>query len=288
MMQRSHSQVRYYRPQSVLREPKNFVRHAIHDFFASFNIAWAIFYRDFSAKYRQTFAGYFSAIVPVLVTTISFAFLEKTNVINFNDTQIDYISFVFINTIFWELFLESCTGPTREIQNNISSIIRLNFPRESIFFANILNVMWNFGLKIFVALIFSFALKVQFTANLFYLIPLLFGFVIWGSLIGLLVLPISILYSDFKLVVDIGLRFLFFLTPITYQIDYASMGHSWIPKINILTYFFTAFKEIVFLGQTPAHLSILIAFSLTGSAFIFIGWILYRISLPILIERMPS
>ncbi len=288
MTQSLVSEAKVYLPQSVLREPNVFFRSALKDLGLSFHIAWAIFYRDFSAKYRQTFTGYLSAIVPVLITTISFVFLQKSNIINFSEANIDYGSFIFINTIFWELFSESCLGPTREIQNNVSSIIRLNFPRESIFLASFLNVMSNFIVKILIALVFSYFLQIKLSWNLVLLIPMLIGLLTFGFLIGLLVLPLSILYSDFKLVVDVILRLAFFLTPITYQIDYAKLGHSWIPKFNILGYYFTNIKEIIFLGQFPPNLNLICLFSLLSFSFLFFGWILYRISIPILIERMPS
>lgn len=288
MAQCNRCEIKRYGPQSVLRNPKSFIDLAFKDLSASFTIAWAMFYRDFSAKYRQTFTGYLSALVPVLVTTISFVFLQKSNIINFSEANIDYGSFVFINTIFWELFSESCLGPTREVQNNISSIIRLNFPREAMFMASFLNVMSNFMVKIAVAIVFAFVLDIHITWNLIFLFPILLGLLSIGFLIGLFVLPFSVLYSDFKLVVDVILRLVFFLTPITYQIDYQSMGFYWIPKINILGYYFTSLKEIIFLGQTPVHLNLICIFTGISIFSLLFGWIFYRISIPILIERMPS
>lgn len=288
MTRGTHGNLKIYLPHSVLRNPKIFMSIAFQDLSSSLSIAWAIFYRDFSAKYRQTFTGYLSALVPVFLTTVSFIFLKKSNVINFSESSIDYGSFVFINTIFWELFSESCQGPTREIQNNISSIIRLNFPRESLFLASFLNVIANFAVKISVAIIFAFMLDIHITWNLFYILPILFGMISLGYLIGLIVLPLSILYSDFKIVVDVILRLVFFLTPITYQINYASMGHQWIPKINILGYYFNSLKEIIFLGYPPTNLNFIYFFALISMSLLLFGWVFYRISIPILIERMPS
>lgn len=288
MMHSSHREVKIYTPLSVLREPRSFARQAIKDLISSFSIALAIFYRDFSAKYRQTFAGYFNALIPVLITTISFVFLEKSNVVNFSEKTISYGSFVFINSIFWELFSESCGGPTREVQNNVSSIIRLNFPRESIFLASFFNVLASLTIKLFITLFFLYFLEIKVTWNLLCLIPYVVGLISWGLLIGLLVLPVSILYSDFRAVIDVTLRLLFFLTPITYQIDYESLGHKWVTKYNFLGYYFTGIKEVVFYGQIPSDFYFILQLTLASTVSLIFGWILYRISLPILIERMPS
>lgn len=278
--------MRVYTPYSALRTPKTFISHAVSDLMSSSSIARAIFVRDFSARYRQTFSGYISAFVPVIVTTLSFLFLRKANIVNFTSNEIDYGTFVFINTIFWELFSDSCLGPTREVQNNISSIIRLNFPRESLFLASVFNVFSNFAVKLVVVLALSFVLKINYSFALFSLIPVLLGLAGLGFCIGLLILPLSILYSDFKLVVDIGLRLLFFLSPIAYIDEYATPDNQ--GRVNILVYFFNSIKEIVFYGHVPTELFFIALIAAGSLLLLLIGWVVYRISVPILIERMPS
>lgn len=222
------------------------------------------------------------------MTTASFVLLKKMNVINSPDRGIDYVSFVFLNTIFWELFSESITGPTKELQTNISAIIRLNFPRESIFIASILNVLSSFVIKIAVAaLIFPF-LDIQISWNLLALLPVTLGILSWGILIGLLVLPITVLYSDFRNVIEAFLRLLFFLTPIAYELGSEEGIVAKIKSINFLENYFLAIKQALFLGSTPENMWFILWFSSLSIFLLAFGWVFYRVSLPILVERLPS
>lgn len=281
-------QLRSYNPDSVLREPIEFLRQINQDLSTSLYIGISIFQRDFSARYRQTLTGYLGALFPVFMTTASFVLLKKMNVINSPDRGIDYVSFVFLNTIFWELFSESITGPTKELQTNISAIIRLNFPRESIFIASILNVLSSFVIKIAVAaLIFPF-LDIQISWNLLALLPVTLGILSWGILIGLLVLPITVLYSDFRNVIEAFLRLLFFLTPIAYELGSEEGIVAKIKSINFLENYFLAIKQALFLGSTPENMWFILWFSSLSIFLLAFGWVFYRVSLPILVERLPS
>jgi lipopolysaccharide transport system permease protein len=281
-------QLRSYYPHSVLREPAVFFRHILSDLSTSFYIGFSIFQRDFSARYRQTLTGYLGALFPVIMTTASFVLLQKMKVINTPERGIDYVSFVFINTIFWELFSESILGPTKELQTNISAIIRLNFPRESIFLASILNILSSFAIKILVAvLIFPF-LDIHVGWNMLVLIPIVFGLLCWGILFGLFVLPVTVLYSDFRNVIDAFLRLLFFLTPIAYEISSDEGIVARIKSVNFLNSYFSALKHALFYGTAPDNIGFIIGFSLMGFILLTFGWVFYRVSLPILVERMPS
>ena len=53
-------------------------------------LTWRLFLRDFSARYRQSVLGYVWAILPALVTTATFTWLNRTHVLPIAGTTLPY------------------------------------------------------------------------------------------------------------------------------------------------------------------------------------------------------
>src|SRR5262249_8984844 len=105
-------------------------------------LTWRLYLRDFSARYRQSLLGYIWALIPALVTTATFTWLNRANVLPIKGTHLPYPVFVLLGMTTWQLFANGLTGATQSLVNAGTLITKINFPRETL-------VLAAFGQSIF-------------------------------------------------------------------------------------------------------------------------------------------
>ena len=73
----------------------------LFDLVHSWDLAWRLFLRNISAKYRQTFLSYFWAVAPPLLTSAIWIFLNSQKILNFIEIGVPYPLYVLVGTIIW-------------------------------------------------------------------------------------------------------------------------------------------------------------------------------------------
>ena len=107
MPQKNSVQPVVYTPDSHMRTPFRLVRETWRDLKNSGSLAWRLFLRDISAKYRQSVLGIFWAFVPPILVGLFFIVLQSRKIVNFSETDIPYPVFALVGTTLWQLFTES-------------------------------------------------------------------------------------------------------------------------------------------------------------------------------------
>jgi len=285
-MMKAQKQITVYTPESELKHPKKLIKDMLRDLFLSGGLAWRLMIRDISAQYRQTFLGYLWAILPPLATSLTFIILNHTKIFEIKNIRIPYPVFVMTGTIFWQLFVDALNAPLRMVSMNRSMLSKINFPKEALILSGIAQVMFSF----FIKLILLFATIIVFRTPISWMvvfIPLtLIGFIALGTLIGVFLVPIGVLYQDVQQGIAILISLFMFFTPVIYlPPDKGIMAV--IFRLNPLTPLMMSTRELMFSGDMgflgESILVIVVAIFLS-----ILGWIVYRISLPILIERMEA
>ena len=112
-----------------------------------------------------------------------------------------------------------------------------------------------------------------------------FGLLAVGTVAGMLA-PIGLLYKDIEQVLTVIVMPLMFLTPVVYPAPPAGVVGT-ITRLNPLTPMFRCLREFLFGGVGPyvAELGVVCAVTLVLASG---GWLVYRLSLPILIERLEA
>ncbi len=275
-----------YTPESQLRHPRQLFRNMWMDLKNSRGLAWRLTVRDISAQYRQTALGYFWAVFPPLVTSLTFILLNSSKIIDVRDIEIPYPAFVFFGTVFWQLFVDALNAPLKVVTNAKMMLAKINFPKEALILSGIGQILFSFGIKlIMLALVLLFfKIPIKWTV-LFVPIPIL-GLVALGTMLGVLLVPIGVLYKDIQSSLLIATSALIFFTPVVYPPPEAGML-STVMKFNPVTPMIMTTRQVAYQG-IPHNL---VPFCLTFFAtlvLIFIGWIMYRIAMPILVERMSA
>lgn len=278
--------VRIYTPESALRDPQQLVREMGRDLWASRELAWRLVVRDISARYRQSVLGYVWAFLPPLLTSFTFVLLNRSGILASGDTAIPYPAFVLIGTLLWQSFADAVNSPMKSVSGARAMLSKINFPREAILLSGLLEVSFNFLIRmtLLVPVFWYYHLVPPATVPL--AIAGVIALICLGFMIGILLTPVGLLYSDVGQSLGLALSFWMLVTPVVYTIP--STGPlAVLAKINPVSPLIVTTREWLTTG---------VATQLTGAVWIFLaslvllfcGWMLFRLAIPILVERMGN
>jgi lipopolysaccharide transport system permease protein len=278
--------ITHHSPESKIRHPLALMKEMFRDLGASRELAWRLVIRDISAQYRQTALGYFWAVFPPLVTSLVLILLRSSAVMDVNGIDIPYPAYVMMGTVFFQLFVDALNAPLKIITESKAIFTKINLPGESFILSGMGQVLFSFGIKIILLIVVFIYFKVHvcWTAVLLP-IPLL-GLLLLGTMLGILLIPAGLLYKDIQSALLIVTQGLVFLTPVAYP---PSVGGTLgkILNLNPVTPLLMGAKDLVTNGIPGNLIPFFIVFGFTV-LFLFIGWIIYRLSLPIIIERIGA
>lgn len=275
---------RVYSPGSSLRRPKVFLMDAWHDLMSSRELAWRLTIRDFSALYRQSFAGYVWAFLPPLVAAFTFILLRRGGAVRTEGLEMPYVAFALIGTLLWQIFVDALNNPLKFMETSKQMLIKVNFPRESLPLAAVQMTLIGLGIRMLILIPVFLWFRFPVTLSLL-LFPIgLMLLVLLGTGFGLLLAPLSALYKDVRQAITMLTTFWMFLTPVVFpQIRGGFIGD--IIRYNPVTPVLSTTRD--WLTGTPSSSvsGFIIVAALTFSGLLF-GWLMFRLFLPRVIERM--
>jgi lipopolysaccharide transport system permease protein len=281
--------VTVYIPESGLRTPGRLITGMLKGMFChqARDLAWRIFVKNISAMYRQSVLGYLWVLIPPTLTSLIWIFLNKSKVVNVAETAVPYAVFAFVGNIVWQSFQLSLITAIQTVQKEKGTLTKINFCRESLLVAGFGTCLLNtvIPLVLLVPVFMYFKIPVSQTMLL---APVgVFMTLMAGYTVGVLLTPIGLLFTDIARGIPIISRFWFFITPVVYPVPRIGLGS--ILKYNPVTPFITVTRDWL-TGQTPdpAILSAFWWLSVAVFVALFIGLIVYRLAMPIIIERMSS
>lgn len=275
-----------YTSESAIASPGRMFRDMFHDLRMSRELSWRLAVRDISAQYRQTILGFLWALLLPLANTTVWVVLNVSGILTVGATELPYPVFVLIGTMLWAIFMEAVTAPLQGASAARAMLTKINFPREAIVISGIYQVLFNAAIKLAILLVVLavFAIAPDWT-----IVFVPFGvasLILAGTAIGLLLTPIGLLYTDIGKGLPILLQFLMYLTPVVYPLQEEGMLRTLL-LLNPLT----PLIETTRTWLTGGTLEWLPYFLITNclAIFLLLGvWIIYRLAMPILIERMGS
>jgi lipopolysaccharide transport system permease protein len=273
-----------YTPDSGLADPKRLFREMAAELRDSRELALTLFKRDMKAQFRQSILGYAWLFFPPIATTLVWFFLNSSGVVQVADTGIPYPAFVMIGTLLWQAFLESLTKPISALNGAKSMLIKLNFPRIAPVLAGIGQTSLTAAIRLvlLIPIFFYVGILPSWTIVFF---PLAYvALVILGTAIGSFLTPIGLLYTDVGRAISLLGQFAMYATPVVYPI--ATGGFLGIVnKFNPITYLIEIGRATLVGGPWDA---LPMALAITAAAFLLllVGWTIFHITVPRIIERM--
>lgn len=217
---------------------------------------------------------------------VGFTLASKANLVNIGPTDVPYPLFVILGTCLWQLFVESMNGPVTAFTSSKGMISRVRFPRDAIFLAKIGEILIDFAAKILI-LVVVFTWYGVSPGPLIWFAPIgILSVLVFGTAIGLILTPLSVLFQDAVKTVTLSTGYLFFITPIAYPAPTEGMIAALV-KWNPLTALIVTLRESIisdeFTMMTP-----FITVSTISVITVVLAWVVVYVSIPHLVERMSS
>ncbi|BAY08399.1 ABC transporter permease [Calothrix sp. NIES-2098] len=275
-----------YRPESRIRHPLQLFREMGRDLLASRELAWRLLIRDISAQYRQSLLGIFWAFIPPVITAAGFTLAKSNGIVNIGNTELPYAAYVMFSMSLWQTFIEALNGPVQAVTAAKAMLARINFPHEALIVAKLGEVFFNFGIKLILIVGLFIWFKIPVTLSVILAPVALIHLILLGTFIGLLLSPMGALYQDVTKGLTLITGFWLFLTPVVYPVPSNGVFGS-IVKLNPVTPLLVTTRELATTGVISDPQGFWIA-SLIAILGLLLAWIIYRLAMPFVIERISS
>ena len=275
-----------YTTESQLLHPAALLRRMGRDLLASRELAWRLFVRNTSARYRQTALGYLWAVLPPLAATALFVLLRRSGVFSTGDIGVPYVPFLVTGLVLWQTFVDALYAPLRIVAQSKVMLVKINFPREALILAGIAEVLFNFLVRaaLLAAVLAWYRIAPPASALL---APLgVLALIAVGTAIGVLLVPAAMLVQDVEQGLAIVISLWLFATPVLYPPP-TTYPASLVMMVNPVSAALDTTRAWLLTG-TPLYLATTGWIAALTVLVLFAGWVLYRLALPIVIERIGA
>ena len=280
------SQVVIYSPASALRSPRSMVRQMVSDLADSRELAWRLAVRDIQAQYRGSFLGYAWAFILPLTNTLAWVLLNASGIVKVSPTGMPYPVYVLTGTMLWQMFVEGLQSPLQQVGAAKPMLTKLKFPRESIILSGMLKWWFNAAIKlvILIPLLLFFGSVLDWHLLL---VPIaILAIMLAGMSLGLLLSPIGILYSDIARSIPVVAQFAMFITPVVFAMPKEGIMAQ-LFELNFMTPLILTGRAWL-TGSSSPDMGYFLCVLAASLVLLLVSWVLYRLAMPILIERMSS
>ncbi|MEP2171029.1 ABC transporter permease [Polaribacter sp.] len=262
------------------------LKASLKDMYHSRFLARQLAERDIKAQYRQSYLGIVWAFIMPLATAMVWIVLNNSGTVKLSDTGIPYPVYAFSGTLIWSIIVAAINSPMQSTNAAKGILTKINFPKEALLLSGIYKLLFDSSIKIILLVLFVFIYGVGFHWSLLLFPVAILGAVLFGTTLGLFVTPLGLLYKDIGKIISFGLQFLMYITPVVYAIPKTGVMHHLMTWNPITPLVLTARDLVV--GFSPVHVNYFIGVLLLCIPLLFLGLIIYRISIPIIVERLSA
>ena len=275
-----------YSPESQMVNLPGLVHSIFADLLGCRFLAWRLFVRNLSAQYRQTALGYIWLFLPPIAITLTWVFLNSHNVLNAGATELPYPVFVLTGTLLWQGFVDALQAPGQQFQAAKSMLTKIHFPHEALLLAAIGGVLFNFLVRLLLLAITLLCYQIPLSTNMLFAPIGIFALLSLGFMVGVVLLPLALLYGDIQRLVMLITPVWFFLTPVVYPAP-TQWPASLLSQLNPASSLLVTTRQWL-TGTEVTHLPAFVVITTLTVILFFFGWLIYRLAMPHLIERIGS
>ncbi|WP_223033939.1 ABC transporter permease [Hanstruepera marina] len=262
------------------------LKASLKDLLGSRFLARQLAERDIKAQYRQSYLGILWAFVTPIATAAVWIFLNSSGTVRLSDTGVPYPVYAFSGTLIWSIIVASINSPMQSTNAAKGILTKINFPKEALLLSGVYKLLFDSSIKILLLVLFVFIFGVGFHWSLLLMPVAVLGAVLFGSTLGLFLTPIGLLYKDIGKIITFGMQFLMYVTPVVYAIPKDGIMKI-LMTYNPITPIILTTRDLV-VGFTPQYLTYFLMVLGVCVPLLFLGLVLYRIAIPIIVERLSA
>ncbi len=263
------------------------VKEILKDLKSSQFLAVQMTKRDLKAEYRQSVLGFFWAFAPIVMNSLVWIFLNTSGVVKVSGSQsIPYIAFVVVGTTLWSIFTECLLLPLGAVNSNKSILSKINFPKEALILSGIYKMAFNLILKLILVAVILIIYQIRPSGSIIFFPVYVITIALFALAIGLLVTPLGLIYTDISRIISNAVALLMYITPVVYAAPTVGIFKK-LFALNPLTYLFTDARSCLF-GLPAENLYFMMVTLILSLIVIFIGLVVFRKAMPIIIEKISG
>lgn len=211
--------------------------------------------REIKARYKQSFLGFFWIILNPFFQMVIMSFVFS-KIMKIRSLTVPYPIFLYAGLLPWIFFANSLNSAMGVLVSNSSLIKKIYFPREILILSTLLAKTFDFFLASIVFLILMIFFKIPFTPFMILLIPIFLIQFLFTYSLSLFFAAVNLFYRDVQYLFDLILSLWFYLTPILYVVEFFPEKYRLIFKLNPMSVFINAYRQVLLGGGWPSWSSL--------------------------------
>ncbi len=260
--------------EDVVAPPKRTLSVDWRELYQYRDLFWALAWRDFAIRYKQTAMGVLWAVFRPLVSVLIFTFVFSKGLNVPSDPNTPYPVFVFVGQLFWLFFSETLTMSSNSMVMNAQMIQKIYFPRLIVPSTAVLTGLIDFGVSSVIFAGLMLYMRVTPRAGGLLLLPLLLLITILTTLgIGMFLAALNVKYRDVRHALPFVTQLMMFVTPVIYPVAIFAkypVARELMLWLNPMAGVITNARAGLF-HSTPLDWHALLAAAITGTVYFLLG-----------------
>ncbi len=248
------------------------------------NLGYYLFLKDFRYRYRQTFLGYFWAVLRPLLIGAPIIFIGKQFDLGSSSSSVPYEVYSFTGIILFQIFWDVVLFPQWVMRRSRQFFKNVRIPFEAVLVAGLCYALFNTSIYILMLVAICLLLGVKVSILVLLSIASVPLILLCGLAIGIYFAPITLVYLDIRYALPVLSTIFMWSTPLVYKSP-SSGGLHYINKYNPLTYLLTIPREWMF-GQSDTSVILFVTSILIFFIVLFFGFKFYYRAMPIGIDQI--
>ena len=210
-------EVKVYQKENSLN-PFKLLGESLKDIVTSRFLARQLAVRDIKAQYRQSYLGLIWAFATPIATALVWILLNNSGTIKLSATGVPYPVYAFAGTLLWSIVSDAIKSPMQSTTGSKGILSKINFPKEALVLSGTYKLLFNSAIKVLLLLVFLIIYDVGYHHSIWLFPLVVLAAVFFGTTVGLFLTPVGMLYKDVGKLINFGLQFIMYATPVVYVI----------------------------------------------------------------------
>lgn len=169
-----------------------------------------------------------------------------------------FASFVMVGLAAWDFFNRMMTGSVKLIINNRDLVTKVYLPKYILLFSKSLTYLFKFGISLCLAFILMIVQGVPFSWTFILIIPIILVLYIISFGAGMILMHFGVTLNDLANLTNIGLKMLFYLSGIFYNINQKIKGMPAfiLLRVNPIAFCMNELRRVTIYGSLPSFITL--------------------------------
>jgi len=219
------------------------------------HVFWDLLYvltaRDIKIKYKQSVMGLLWAILmPAII--VGAGMLIRVAMAKMSGTPLspDSLASISVKSLPWAFVVTALRFATNSLTANANLVTKINCPRIAFPISAVCSALFDLGIAILPLVILLAWCGVGIGVTLLWVPIILAVMILLVAGFGIALAAANLFYRDIKYLVEVGLTFAIFFTPVLYEVDMLGEWRTWI-LLNPLSPLLEGLRSAIVLNAAP-------------------------------------